>query len=378
MDMKKIIMPLILITTLIACNNKPEGYTINGTLRGDVADSTQVILKKIGENNQPVSVDTAYTNKGLYSFSGKPTAPELHYIFVDKLQGYSVLILETGEIKISAQRDSLNLAKVEGTTQNDIFSDYMNKSQAMSQRAMSIQKDLQKATMSQDEATISALSDEMKELQNEYKDFEVEYIKANPNGLISALLIDRAVASKAIPAEELKKLYDGLSPEIKENKVGKDVLKRISDLEIKEAANKNTSIGSKAPEFSAKNPEGKEVSLNSVLGKVTLIDFWAAWCKPCRAENPNVLAVYKKYHDKGLNIIGVSLDRNEKDWKKAIAEDKLEWSQVSNLAYFNDEIAKLYNVNAIPAAFLLDENGVIIAKNLRGNALEQKVAELLN
>ncbi len=378
MDMKKIIMPLILIATLIACNSKPEGYTINGTLRGDVADSTQVILKKIGENNQPISVDTAYTNKGLYSFSGKPIAPELHYIFVDKLPGYSVLILETGEIEVSAQKDSLNLAKAEGTLQNDIFSDYMKKSQTMSQRAMSIQKDLQKATMSQDEATISALSDEMKELQEEYKNFEIEYIKANPNGLISALLIDRAIASKSTSIEELKSLYEGLAPEIKENKVGKNVLKRIGDLEAKEVANKNTSIGNKAPEFSAKNPEGKEIALNSVLGKVTLIDFWAAWCKPCRAENPNVLAVYKKYHDKGLNIIGVSLDKNEKDWKKAIADDKLEWNQVSNLAYFNDEIAKLYNVDAIPAAFLLDENGIIVAKNLRGNALEEKVAELLN
>ena len=120
------------------------------------------------------------------------------------------------------------------------------------------------------------------------------------------------------------------------------------------------------------------MALADVLGKVTLIDFWAAWCKPCRAENPNVVSVYNKYHDKGLNIIGVSLDRTADAWKKAIEDDGLRWNHVSHVAYFNDPIAKLYNVNAIPAAFLLDENGVIIAKNLRGPALEEKVAELLN
>jgi len=115
-----------------------------------------------------------------------------------------------------------------------------------------------------------------------------------------------------------------------------------------------------------------------MLGKVTLVDFWAAWCKPCRLENPNVVAVYKKYHDKGLNIVGVSLDKSADDWKKAIQDDGLTWNHVSHIKYFQDPIARLYNVDAIPAAFLLDENGVIIAKNLRGTELEAKVAELLN
>ncbi|MEX0272741.1 MAG: peroxiredoxin family protein, partial [Flavobacteriaceae bacterium] len=141
---------------------------------------------------------------------------------------------------------------------------------------------------------------------------------------------------------------------------------------------KSTSIGSKAPEFSGPNPDGKQISLAEVKGKATLIDFWAAWCRPCRAENPNVVKVYNKYHDKGLNVIGVSLDRNAEAWKKAIADDGLEWNHVSHVAYFEDPIAKLYNIDAIPAAFLLDENGVIVAKNLRGPALEEKVSELLD
>ena len=118
------------------------------------------------------------------------------------------------------------------------------------------------------------------------------------------------------------------------------------------------------------------MALNEVMGKVTIVDFWAAWCKPCRAENPNVVRVYNKYKDQGLSILGVSLDRNANDWKKAIEDDGLAWHHVSNVQYF-DEIAKLYNVDAIPATFILDENGIIVAKDLRGASLDAKIGELL-
>ncbi|MBQ0721799.1 MAG: TlpA family protein disulfide reductase, partial [Gammaproteobacteria bacterium] len=129
---------------------------------------------------------------------------------------------------------------------------------------------------------------------------------------------------------------------------------------------------------------GKTIALNDIKGKVTLIDFWAAWCAPCRKENPNVVNVYNKYHEKGLEIIGVSLDGTpqQKDakqaWMDAIEKDKLTWNHVSNLQYFNDPIAKQFNINSIPATFLIDAEGKIIAKNLRGPALEEKIASLLN
>ncbi len=115
------------------------------------------------------------------------------------------------------------------------------------------------------------------------------------------------------------------------------------------------------------------------MGKVTLIDFWAAWCRPCRVENPNIVKVYEKYHDKGFNVIGVSLDRaDQRDrWLQAIKDDNLTWTQISNLQFWDEPIAQLYGVRAIPAAFILDENGVIVAKNVRGQDLEQQVKQLL-
>jgi len=375
--MKKSLFGIVAIGFLMACNQNPKGYVVEGTLRGDLEDGTKVFLRKQGENRQPVDVDTATTLAGKFTFTGEAAVPELHYIFLENAMGYSAIILENGTIEISAHMDSLGLSKLEGTLQNDIFTDYLKKSKEISEQAKSIQQDMQNATRIKDTATVVSLRDEMAELQEEYKQFELTYIEEHPEGLISALLIDRAMGSRILSSEETQKLYNGLSPEIKETKVAKSILERLEALKERNERQKSTSIGSKAPNFSAPTPNGEELALNDALGKVTLVDFWAAWCKPCRIENPNVVKVYEKYHDKGLNIVGVSLDKTKEAWEKAIEDDGLTWNHVSNLAYFEDEIARLYGVDAIPAAFLLDENGVIIAKNLRGPALEEKVAELL-
>ena len=375
--MKKILLSLTVVAGLLSCNSKPEGYVLNGSLTGDVENGTQIFIRKINENNQPVDIDTTTVENGKFTVSGAVDAPELIYVFIDKVQGYTPVVAEKGEIELTAQKDSLHFAKVKGTQQNDIFFKYLDQSRELSDQAVSIQKDMQQATMGGDEATINSLRDEFAELQEEYKNFELDFIKNNPNGLISALLIEKALNAGVLESGEAKEMYDGLSDEIKETLPAKNILKGLDAAKAKEEKNKNTAIGATAPNFSGPTPEGKELSLNDAMGKVTIIDFWAAWCKPCRVENPNVVKIYNKYHSKGLNIIGVSLDRKAEDWKKAIADDNLAWNHISSLDYFNDAVAKLYNVEAIPATFILDENGVIVAKNLRGPELESKIAELL-
>jgi peroxiredoxin len=144
-----------------------------------------------------------------------------------------------------------------------------------------------------------------------------------------------------------------------------------------------THIGKKAPNFSAPNPNGKIIELNSIKGKATLIHFWSSWYKASRRENERLVELYEKYHDKGLEMIGVSLDGNpnqkdpKTDWKQAIKDDKLIWNQISNLNYFNDTISKAYNIRSIPTSFLLDNEGVIVGKNLNGTSLEDKLKEVL-
>ena len=141
---------------------------------------------------------------------------------------------------------------------------------------------------------------------------------------------------------------------------------------------KLTAIGQPAPEIALPSPDGKVIALSSMKGKYVLVDFWAKWCGPCRQENPNVVRVYNKFKDKGFTVFGVSLDRRKEDWVQAIQEDGLTWTHVSDLKFWQSEAAKTYNINAIPFSILVDPNGIIIDKNLRGAALENRLAEILN
>jgi len=370
--MLKKISALLLLGFIVSCGTTPEGYVINGALEGDLENGTKVFLKTTDSLSRGlVEVDTTTIENGVFSFAGESTGPKMYYLFFDGVRGNAPIILENGEISFNAQKDSLAFSKLQGTTQNELFMLYLEESRRLSSMSRSMNDDFSRARVENDTAMMESLRTEYLELQDKAKNYELDFVKENPNALISALILDKVISTKALPVTEIEALYETLSEEIKLTRPGKRVKKQLDKL-------KATAIGSAAPNFSAPTPEGAPLALADVKGKVTLIDFWAAWCKPCRMENPNIVSVYEKYKDKGLNVVGVSLDKNAEDWKRAIADDGLAWNHVSNLKHFQDPIAELYGINAIPAAFLLDENGVIIAKNLRGPALEAKVAELLN
>lgn len=371
--MKKLVSGFLFLVLLASCSNNPKGYLIEGTITGEVSDSTLVFLRKTDENNKPVEVDTTMLIGGKFTFEGPtPNVPDLHYVFLDKTPGFKSIILEKGAIEITAQKDSLVFGKAVGTPQNDTFEGYIEDSKILREKALSIFKDLQNA----DNDTKMSLNLEYSELQEEYRNFELNFIKDNPDAVISVLLIERALAAKVVDVEAGRKMLDSLAAPVKETVTAQKLITQFEALEAQQEREKSTSIGAKAPNFSAPTPSGEELALNDVLGKVTIVDFWAAWCKPCRVENPNVVRIYNKYHKRGLNIIGVSLDRTTADWEKAIKDDGLPWNHVANIPN-SQEIAALYNVVQIPTMFVLDENGIIVAKNLRGDALEAKIAELL-
>lgn len=367
--MKKIIFGFFALALLISCNSNPEGFSIEASIDGEIENGTKVFLKRINKMNQPIDVDTTTIENGKFKFIGKADSLDLQYIFIDKVNGNIPVVIENGTIDISFQKDSIAFAKIEGTEQNEMFYNYLKNSRDFSKRVMSMRADFEKARANGDTATQEALQAENMEMQEEAKNYEIKYIKENPTALISVMLLDKVLASKSYPESEVREMLESLDPKIKATSVGVKILKQLEKT-------KRTAIGEKAPDFSAPTPTGEKLALNDVLGKVTILDFWAGWCKPCRAENPNLVRIYDKYRDNGLSIIGVSLDRSADEWKDAIAADGLEWNHVSNVKYF-DEIAKLYNVRAIPATFILDENGVIVAKDLRGKDLENKIAELI-
>jgi peroxiredoxin len=174
------------------------------------------------------------------------------------------------------------------------------------------------------------------------------------------------------PGEEvfMKSVFENLTPAVQRSFFGSKLGELVASIN-------KTAVGSMAPDFSQNDPNGTPISLSSLRGKYVLVDFWASWCQPCRMENPNIVNAYKNFKDKGFEILGVSLDQDGAAWAKAITDDKLTWKHVSDLKYWDNEVAKMYGIRSIPASFLLDQEGKIIAKDLRGEALEAKLKELM-
>ncbi len=369
--MKTKFLLCILTVLIISCKSTKENeFIVEASIDG-VENGTKVFLKKADANKPPVSVDTVTVENGAFTIKGISEIPEIHYIFIDGIRGNIPVILEEGVVNVTVNKDTLSQTKIGGTPSNDAFYSFIKDSRAIGEKVNGVRKDMAKAQQERDTATMNALRDEYFEIREEAQNFELKYAEEHPESYVTLLLIQRYLYRNEQPVDKIKSLYDQLSDKLKLTKEAKDIQEKINDME-------KVSLGSIAPDFSGPTPEGASLALNDVKGKVTIVDFWAAWCKPCRIENPNVVKLYNKYHEKGLSIIGVSLDRKAEDWKKAIEDDGLVWNHVSNLKHWQDPIAKTYNVKSIPATFILDETGTIVARDLRGEALEAKVAELLN
>lgn len=373
--MKKIII-IALSGLVMSCNGlMGDGFEINGEVKG-LADGTSVYLQKQDEKQGIITIDTVKVEKGGFTFEGEAKEPEMHSISFENLQGGFGIIVEKGTIKAIVNKDSLYNTKLSGTYNNDEFAKFNERAVEMQKKMMAFEKKntplIQQAQQKNDTVVMNKLRKEYGQFQTSFINDNEKYIQANPKSFFSVLLVEGMLRDREPKLDKIKKFYDGLDPEIKKTKPGLNIKAKLEEIN-------SVAIGSKAPDFSAPNPDGKLVSLKESLGKVTIIDFWASWCGPCRAENPSVVALYNEFHAKGLNIIGVSLDKTGEaaKWKEAIAKDKLAWTQISNLKFWEDPIALKYNVKSIPATFLLDASGKIVAKDLRGAELKAKVAELL-
>lgn len=372
--MRKILM-LGIIAILASCEDDKEGYFISGTVE-NATEGQEIYVSKLNETNtQTVPIDTVQVVEGKFELDLPETAtPTISFLNLDGTRGNILYIADNTPISFEIYPDSLYASKVIGGADNEILYSYLGDVRESNRKLGEARTAMRNAFSSQDTAQLEALQVKQQEIADQDKMNKKELVANNPNSIVSVMVLQDMINTRMYSTAELRDLYEDLSPEVKETSLAKTLEQNLKNLSA-------SAIGSKAPDFSAETPEGNELSLNEVLGEVTLVDFWASWCKPCRVENPNIVDVYKKYHDKGFNIIQVSLDRpGQKDkWVQAIEEDKIgEWNHVSNLMFWQDPIAAKYGVRAIPAAFLLDSEGNIIAKNLRGEELEEKVAEVLN
>lgn len=373
--MKQFFLAFSILFTLVSCDSDSKGYVINAKI-DNVRDGKLVTLKTY-KDNKSVTVDTTRIKNGSFSMKGKTESPDIHVFSIESVYGNLPFILENKNLTFTLYKDSLGVSKIEGSKANEDAQKYMSMVSQFRKENDNLRKQAIEARKNKDTAFQKTYMVKANEIKQKNKEFNINYVKENNSSLFSVLLLENLMGSKILPMNEVEKIYNNYPQELKDSASGMRIKEKIT-------AELATKIGATAPDFTAPNPDGKDITLSEIKGKVTIVDFWAAWCGPCRKENPNMVKVYEKYHDKGLEIIGISLDGNprqkdaKQEWLNAIEKDGLTWQQVSNLNYFNSPVAKKYNIRSIPATFILDSEGKIVAKNLRGPALENKIAELLD
>ena len=365
--MKNLLAIILLGSLVAACGSgasEEKGITISGTVVN--APAGIITLEKPSKTSL-TPIDTIVVkddNTFSLNFTGEPGYYRMNFFN----QQAATLILDKDDITLnfdgsSAQRGVQPQGSSEMT---EIENFYKSVNEQFGPREQAINAAFQQAAQSGDEERQNEIRAEYMELQDEKQAFSADLIRNMPVDLASYQLLS------TIDTDKYLDLKDSIATILNNEYPGRYY---IEDLvaNIEKAA--TTAVGKMAPEISLPNPEGEIVKLSSLQGNVVLVDFWAQWCKPCRQENPNVVAAFNKYKDKGFTVYGVSLDRTKDKWLQAIEEDGLTWTHVSDLKYFNSVAAETYGISSIPFSILLDRDGKIIAKNLRGDVLDQTLEE---
>lgn len=328
--MKKSLFVMIIALIAVSCTQKQEeSVLLSGRVEG--VESGIVYLQKFRNKTFDV-IDSSEIVNGEFSFSKDVELPEIYGLSLDSTKGSFLLFLD--ENKANVVLDSANYYRnttVEGSELHNLYVDYK------SQRNVEIDS----------------------------------FIRQHPSSLVSAYALYRDYSYRLTP-EQIRSNIDLLDPSLRNTPYVETLEELIPTLE-------EVAVGNKAPNFTATDTEGNSVELADHIGKskYVFLDFWASWCGPCRRENPNIVRAYEEYKDKGFDIFAVSLDHSKVGWLAAIEKDKLTWTNVTDLKHWDSEPAKLYGVRAIPSNFLIDENGVIVAKNLKGEDLHSTLNDLL-
>lgn len=365
--MKSINCVVIAFTAVIYAQAQSPVYKVSGRIED--AEGIQLYLQKTNAGKL-VNIDTALVSKGKFVFkTGSIEYPQMVYLSTADLKKRLSFFIENSEITIAGSLGNFAGSKVSGSKTQDEFYTLSNAMKELNSKYYEKKNAYQSALRTGNNNRADAISKEIKEIENEANQLPKDFIKSHPSSFVVPVILQSV--SPSLSGSDLESIINSLDPAVAATP---EIVYQKSRIEIL----KRVDIGQKAPDFTMNNQQGKPVSLYSLTGKnLLLIDFWAAWCGPCRQENPNVVKVYSEFKDKGFDILGVSLDRTAADWNKAVTDDKLTWTHVSDLKYWDNATAKMYGVNSIPANFLLDKNGIIIARNLRGQDLYNKVKELL-
>lgn len=354
------LVSMLLPISLLA---QSAGFTIKGNIKG-LADGTEIGLYVDDVNSEPIA--SAKADKGSFTLKGKVTEPYIHLLtYGDKTQRLT-LFLDNSNVTVNGLVEAIGNAEVKGSPSHADFAAFNTEFSPLFERLTAIVKDINAGKPDAN----GAMRKEYESLLAAIQDKTDKFINARPSSYVSPFAAMIATQLKPEVAVTEKR-YNALSPQVQKGYFGNLLAKNIADTKV-------GGIGTEAVEFVQNDTSGAPVALSSFRGKYVLIDFWASWCRPCRIENPTVVKAYNQYRSKNFTVLGVSLDRAKDPWIKAIADDNLTWTHVSDLKFWANEVAQKYKVESIPQNFLLDPNGKIIAKNLRGEDLLRTLKQLLN
>lgn len=354
--------------TLAACSTN-TGFEIEGTIAG--AENKTVFLEKI--TGQAIMIDSFQIGaNGKFKFVGTAEKPGVYRLNFANVRALDLVLDNTSKVEVNIdskmRMDEYEVKGSEASLKvkaiNKILYDTYKEVEALQNEYAAIQEQ---------EGAEAKVAD----LEKRYEgvmDKQVEAIKAYTSNANNDAIID----FYAVSYLNIDENYEFIKSIVDKHKANIDASDYTKEYADKFAAFANLAVGNVAPEIALNDPSGKEIKLSSLRGKVVLLDFWASWCGPCRQENPNNVKLYKEYNAKGFEIYGVSLDKNMDDWTKAIMQDQLTWTHVSDLKFWQSAAAATYKVESIPATFLLDKDGKILAKNLRGEELAQFLKKLFN
>jgi peroxiredoxin len=346
------------------CVSNSDGYEINGTISG--YDSSYVFLKKITEYNL-VSVDSVMVIGEKFKFKGVLPSPQMHYLMFGDMNRLSKIFLENSKINFNAHIDSLQIAQIYGSESHNDFVSYEDEIHPFENKMADLFQQYKAASDQGNSQLMNQIDSTRNALNKDMDTFIKNFIGTNKSSAVAPYILFKI--SGKLKVSELDSLFDLLDNSLEESLYTQSLKKRIEIL--KELEN-----GKKAPDFRLNDTGGNQIALSLLKGKVVLLSFWAEWNIPSRLQNQYYSKLYTEFKPKGFEILSVSLDKDKEKWQDAIKNDKLAWSQVSDLKFWDSEVAQLYGVSEIPCSFLIDKEGIIIGKNLSESELRSKLLEL--